>query len=148
MKYRPNVAAILRDAGGRILVCERIDCRGGWQFPQGGVDPGETHEQALARELREEISLLPEDYRVVERRGPYRYLLGNGKVKKGFHGQEQQYFLADFTAAESRINVRTAHQEFRDARWITPWQFQIEWLPPMKQPVYRAVLHDFFGVNL
>lgn len=147
-RYRPNVAAILRDAGGRILVCERFDRPGAWQFPQGGIDPGETSEQALARELVEEISVAPEDYRVVERRGPYRYLLGGGRKKKGFHGQEQQYFLVDFTGAESRINVLTAHQEFRAVRWIAPWQFDLAWLPEMKREVYRAVLKDFFDVNL
>ncbi len=147
-KYRPNVAAILRDPGGRILVCERIDRRDAWQFPQGGIDPGETPEQAVARELSEEISVSPADYRIVERRGPYRYLLGGGRRKKGFHGQEQQYFLVDFTAPESKINVLTAHQEFRAVRWIAPWQFDLRWLPEMKRPVYRAVLKDFFGVSL
>ena len=49
IKHVPNVAAILRNARGRILVCERLGVAGAWQFPQGGIDDGETPEQALAR---------------------------------------------------------------------------------------------------
>ena len=55
MKYRLNVAAILRNGAGKILIGERKDRSGAWQFPQGGVDEGETLAQALVRELREEI---------------------------------------------------------------------------------------------
>ena len=49
--YRENVAAILRNRRGEILVCERLDHAGAWQFPQGGIDAGETPEQALVREV-------------------------------------------------------------------------------------------------
>ena len=57
MKFRPNVAAvILNQRGDKILMFHRVDGRRkGWQFPQGGVDPGETEEQAMLRELNEEI---------------------------------------------------------------------------------------------
>lgn len=148
IKYRPNVAAILRNARGEILICERIDATGAWQFPQGGVSPGETPEESLVRELKEEISVKAKDFRVVERRGPYRYLFPEGRTKKGFRGQEQFYFLADFTGPESRIDLATKHPEFRSFRWIQPAQFQIAWLPPMRREVYRAVFHDFFNVSL
>ncbi len=148
MKYRPNVAAILRNDRGEILICERIDADGSWQFPQGGVDAGETPERSLARELREEISVRPKDFRVVERRGPYRYLFPEGRMKKGFRGQEQLYFLVDFIGPESRIDLATKHPEFKSFRWIQPAEFQIAWLPPMRREVYRAVFRDFFDVPL
>ncbi len=143
-----NVAAILQDAKGRILICERHDVAGAWQFPQGGVDDGESIEQALERELAEEISLQPGDYTPLIRKGPYRYLYGDGRTKKGYHGKEQHYFLASLTAPASRIDVRTAHPEFQAARWIFPREFDIGWLPPMKRDVYRAVMNDFFDVQL
>lgn len=147
LKYRANVAAILRNAAGRILVCERLGVADAWQFPQGGVDEGETPEEALARELWEEIGVEAQDFRIVGRRGPYRYAFGNGRTKKGFHGKEQLYFLCDFSAADTRIEVNTAHPEFQAFRWIDPAEFRLEWLPEMKREVYRRVFAEFFAVN-
>lgn len=148
MKYRSNVAAILRNPRGQILVCERINNRGAWQFPQGSVDHGETLEEALGRELWEEIGVEQNDFRVVECRGPYRYDFSGGKTKKGYHGKVQHYFLCDYFAADSRINVNTDDPEFRDFRWIKPEEFEKRWLPEMKRDVYRAVLWDFFGIEI
>jgi putative (di)nucleoside polyphosphate hydrolase len=148
IRYRLNVAAILRNGAGKILLGERVDRSGAWQFPQGGVDDGETLSQALARELREEISVGPSAYQIVSSRGPYYYLFGGGKAVKGFHGKEQHYFLADFTGDPGRINVETEHPEFQAIRWVAPADFDIDWLPKMKREVYRAVFQDFFSVDL
>jgi putative (di)nucleoside polyphosphate hydrolase len=147
MIYRLNVAAILRNIEGKILICERINVPGAWQFPQGSVDKNETHEQALGRELWEEIGVEPLQYRVVLKKGPYRYGFG-GKNKKGFHGKEQFYFLCDFRDPAPRINVAMPHPEFRAYRWIRPSEFEVGWLPEMKHDVYRAVLLDFFNVRI
>ena len=146
LKFRPNVAAILQDVQGRVLICERLNVDGSWQFPQGGVDKGETPEQALERELAEELSLPAKDYRVLTSKGPDRYAFGNGRKKKGFDGQEQTYFLAQFTGSAARIEVRTKHQEFQAVRWISPSEFDLQWLPVFKHDVYRAVLRDFFEI--
>jgi len=148
LKYRANVAGILRNSRGKILICERLDARDGWQFPQGGVDGGETPEEALARELWEEISVDPADFRIVQRHGPYRYLFGDGRMKKGHHGKEQIYFLCDFLGREDRIDVRTKHPEFQAYRWIYPVEFQLSWLPEMKREVYRGVFAHFFRVEI
>jgi putative (di)nucleoside polyphosphate hydrolase len=148
LRYRLNVAAILRDGAGKILIGERVDRSGAWQFPQGGVDEGETLARALSRELLEEISVPPSAYRIVASKGPYYYLFGNGKTVKGFHGKEQHYFLADFIGAPKDIDVETEHPEFGAVRWVDPAEFDIDWLPKMKRDVYRRVFHDFFGVDL
>src|SRR5258708_16475403 len=83
-KFRPNVAAIVRRSNGRILVGERSDRPGCWQFPQGGIKNSETPEQALQRELQEEISLPPDSYRISDRRGPFLFLFLPPRDKKGF----------------------------------------------------------------
>jgi putative (di)nucleoside polyphosphate hydrolase len=147
IKYKANVAGILRNRRGSILIAERLGVREGWQFPQGGVDEGETPEVALVRELWEEIGVNARDIRLLERKGPYRYLYGNGRVKRGFHGKEQFYFLCEYTGLDDGICVQTPHPEFQDYRWIAPAEFRLDWLPPMKREVYRAVFADFFGVK-
>jgi putative (di)nucleoside polyphosphate hydrolase len=147
IRYRPNVAFILRRADGRILIGERSDIKGAWQFPQGGMNEGETPEEALAREVLEEISLAPSDYRVVEQRGPYRYEYADGRTKEDCGGQEQTYFLADFLGDEAQILAQPSTVEFQAVLWIEPREFQLEWVAPMKREVYRSVLQDFFGVT-
>jgi putative (di)nucleoside polyphosphate hydrolase len=144
--YRPNVAAIIRRSGHEILVGERSDRPGSWQFPQGGVKPRETPEQALERELLEEVGLPGGSYRIIERKGPYRYLFEKGRTKEGFHGQEQLYFLVELLPGY-RPRHETSDPEFRDLRWITPSEFNIQWVPPFKREVYRKVLCGFFGVE-
>ena len=145
--YQPNVAGILRNREGKILICERATIRGAWQFPQGGVDTGETPEQAIVRELWEEISLDPGDFKFVRKRSGYRYVFPNGK-KRGHDGKDQTYFLCDFLAEDSKINVRTEHPEFQAWKWIAPSEFRRAWLPPMKIEVYVAVFRDFFDVPI
>ena len=146
--YRPNVAAILTNRAGRILVGERVDVPDSWQFPQGGLEPGETPEEALPRELREELSLEPADYAVEEKRGPYRYLFAPGRTKKGYRGQEQTYFRLRLLGPDSRVNAATPDPEFRAVRWIEPAEFSLAWLPEMKREVYRQVFRDFFALEI
>ncbi|MCV6606853.1 MAG: RNA pyrophosphohydrolase, partial [Campylobacterales bacterium] len=58
-KYRPNVAAVVLSSTYpekcEVFLGERSDIEGAWQFPQGGVDQGESYKEALFRELKEEI---------------------------------------------------------------------------------------------
>jgi len=148
MLYRPAVAAILQDRSGRILICERTDAPGGWQFPQGGIEAGETRLTALEREVLEEISLPRTAYSISSVRGPYRYRFPAGLTKKGFHGQAHHYFLLRLRGPKSLLNVAGPNAEFRSTRWIKPEEFNLAWLPPMKRRAYRRVLQDFFGATV
>ena len=148
LRYRSNVGAILKRADGKILIGERSNVADAWQFPQGGIKKSETASKALSRELEEELSLTPQYYRVVESKGPYRYLFPPGRTKEGFDGQEQTYFLIEFIGADSNIDVRTDEPEFIQFRWIEPSEFQIDWVPEFKQEVYRRLFLDFFGIAL
>lgn len=142
--YRPNVAFILRNAAGEILVCERSDWAGCWQFPQGGVKKGETLLEALHREVEEELGLKPDAYRILTSKGPYRYLFADNRKKQGFDGQEQHYFLGELARPHINIRFDGAH-EFRAARWLAPSTYNPDWIAPMKREVYAAVFRDFFG---
>lgn len=148
MPYRPAVAAILQDRSERILICERTDTPGAWQFPQGGMEAGETPVAALIREVLEEISLVRNAYSIGRVLGPYRYRFPAGVTKKGFHGQAHHYFLLRLRGAKSMVNVAGPDAEFRSTRWIRPDEFNLAWLPPMKRRTYRRVLQDFFGATV
>lgn len=146
--YRPNVAAILQNAEGLLLIGQRSDFPDSWQFPQGGIDDGETEEDAVRREILEEVALAPETYEIAGRRGPYRYDYPQGRDKRGFRGQEQTYFLCLVGGpATPAIDLRGSCGEFLDVRWVPVRDFPVDLAPPMKQDVYREVLRDFFGAS-
>jgi putative (di)nucleoside polyphosphate hydrolase len=153
VRYRPNVAALVVNSDGNLLICERATVPGAWQFPQGGVDSGETLEQALFREVNEEVGLRAEHYEIVGRRDGYRYLYpvkarGKKLRKHGSHGQEQTYFLCHLKTHAPQVNVHQKQREFRAYRWILPEEFELDWLPAFKRDVYREVMKDFFGIEL
>jgi len=147
--YRKNVAAILVDHQGRILICERRKPDDAWQFPQGGVDKGETSLQALLREVEEEVGLLPEHYDVEYSRGVYRYKYPD-KVseKKGYRGQAQTYYLCRIKEGAPEPRIAKNCKEFKDYQWIYPCEFKRKWLPKFKEEVYEHVLWDFFDVEM
>lgn len=151
--YRPNVAGLMVRADGMLLVCERSRQKGAWQFPQGGIDPGETALEAVKREVLEEVGFLPSLYDIEKSRGGYRYdyppeVLDYVREKRQqpFVGQEQTYFLCRLhaDAPEPRLDQR----EFCACRWIVPGEFNMEWLPEFKKEVYARVLADFFNVRV
>ncbi|MBT8777820.1 NUDIX domain-containing protein [Akkermansia muciniphila] len=150
--YRPNVAGLMVRKDGKLLVCERSRQKGAWQFPQGGIDPGETALEAVKREVREEVGFLPSQYDIAESRGGYRYdyppeVLDYVREKRQqpFVGQEQEYFLCRMHADTPEPSLD--HREFCAYRWIAPAEFKLEWLPEFKKEVYARVLADFFNVR-
>jgi putative (di)nucleoside polyphosphate hydrolase len=153
-KSRSNVAALMINKDGYLLVCERLRKPGAWQFPQGGVNEGESLEAAILREVEEEIGLKPEDYKIERSKGLYRYdFPPRAQKKKSSHkadfvGQEQTYFLCQLNEETTEVNLMQEPREFRAARWIQPNEFEFGWLPDFKKQTYQKVMRDFFGVEL
>lgn len=149
--YRSNVAVLLLNRKGKLLVCERKNKKGAWQFPQGGVDMGEKMLKALAREVKEEVGLPWSCYKVIEKRGGYSYLYPDQvkKQKMYFDGQMQTYYLCRLKKGAPDIDLDTQKRpEFGRYKWIEPEDFKLKWLPEFKRQVYRAVMLDFFEVRL
>jgi 8-oxo-dGTP diphosphatase len=108
---RVVVGGVVTDAAGRVLAARRVR-PDGWEFPGGKVEPGETDEQALARELREELGV---EVEVGDRVGP-EVLLGGDMLLRTF--------TARLTAGDP-----VAH-EHAELRWLTPDQLDtVAWLP-------------------
>ncbi len=147
--YRPNVAAIILNSEGEILVCERKNDRGAWQFPQGGVDGKESILEALEREVLEEVGIPRKDYKIIEYREDYKYLYPERiRKSKKWDGQVQTYFLCKLKKKAKGPNLGKNNAEFRAFAWVMPEDFDVEWLPWFKLEVYRDVMYDFFGVEL
>jgi putative (di)nucleoside polyphosphate hydrolase len=145
-RYRPNVAALIRRADGRILIGRRSDYPECWQLPQGGIDKGESADEALRREIEEEVGIPADSYVIEASRSGYCYDFPAGPDRRGYHGQEQTYFVCRLKElGEPQIDLAGTCGEFTEIRWEEAASFPVDLAPPMKQDVYRSVLADFFG---
>jgi putative (di)nucleoside polyphosphate hydrolase len=124
--FRANVGIVLIRDGGEVFLGSRSDGRG-WQFPQGGVQREESPEEALFRELHEEIGLGPEDVEVIATtRDWLRYRLPRQYVRRRSRplciGQKQRWFLLRMLGDEGRLRFDTTERpEFDDWRWVDYW---------------------------
>ena len=146
LPYRPCVGVMLINAEGLVFVGRRIDQTvEGWQMPQGGIDQGETPEQAALRELKEEIGT-DEARPLREMEGWLDYDLPQhllGVALKGrYRGQRQKWLAMRFTGSDSDIDVNTHEPEFADWKWLA-----MEALPrlivPFKRDTYAKVIDAF-----
>ncbi|GAB4357260.1 MAG: RNA pyrophosphohydrolase [Kiloniellaceae bacterium] len=149
LPYRPCVGMLLLNAAGKVFVGRRIDtAKEGdniWQMPQGGIDEGETPQQAVLRELHEEIGTDKAEI-VAESRQWLHYDLPDhlvGKVWKGkYRGQKQRWFALRFLGRDADIDLATEHPEFDAWRWV-----ELDDVPglviPFKRDTYRAVVSEF-----
>ena len=110
-KFRPNVAAIVLSAKYphtcEIFIASRTDVENAWQFPQGGIDEGETAKEALFRELEEEIGtkeieIIAEYPRWVS----YEFPPAIAKRMYPYDGQRQKYYLVKLKKG-ARVNINT-----------------------------------------
>lgn len=143
--FRPNVGMILCNAQGQVLWAKRIG-HNAWQFPQGGISEGETPEQALYRELWEEVGLLPEHVTILAQtngwlhyRLPHRYIRQDD-VPPICIGQKQKWFLLELTASESNIHLdASSPAEFDHWMWVSYW-YPLTEVVAFKKDVYRKAL--------
>ena len=140
--FRANVGIVLTRGSGELFLGGRVGGRG-WQFPQGGVNRGEQVEEALFRELKEEIGLDREDVEVLgSTRGWLRYRLPRQYVRDRCIGQKQRWFLLKLIADESKLRFDCTDQpEFDRWRWADYWT-PVREVVYFKRRVYVRALHD------
>ena len=144
--YRANVGIIVANDDGRLLLAGRAG-RKGWQFPQGGVAPGESAEQAMYRELEEELGLTEQDVALlgateewIPYKLPERYVRRNSQPL--CIGQKQRWFIMRLVSGEERLRLDlTDKPEFDRWRWVDYWR-PVNEVIYFKRRVYARALHE------
>ncbi len=155
--FRANAGIVVFNKNRQVLLCQRNDVADSWQFPQGGIDAGETPLAAAYRELAEETSLTSVvPVKTLEQ--PIRYRFPPDVIaamrQRGYNnvGQEMYWTLFYFTGDDSEINLHTAEPEFCAYRWGSLAE-ACELIVEFKKNVYRqmsaqfAPLIDTFEIN-
>ncbi|MCG8414934.1 MAG: RNA pyrophosphohydrolase [Pseudomonadales bacterium] len=147
--YRPNVGIVICNGLGRLLWAKRIG-QSGWQFPQGGIKAEESLEQALYRELDEEVGLQANDVEVLHQTSEWlRYRLPKNYIRYNKDplciGQKQKWFLLGLKADEEKIALSKSGQpEFDDWRWVNYW-YPVDQVIEFKRDVYRRALQELLN---
>ncbi len=144
--YRPNVAAIIVSSDypeiKNIFIAERSDLEGVWQFPQGGIDEGESAEEALFRELGEEIGtkkveIIAEYPEWIA----YDFPAHIAQKMAPYAGQKQRYYLVRLKKG-AKIDLDTKHPEFKAYRFVDVDDLMGH-VAHFKKPVYEQVISHF-----
>lgn len=144
--YRPNVGIILINNRNEVFWGKRVR-EHSWQFPQGGIKPGESPETAMYRELYEEVGLLPQHIKIVGRtRDWLRYDVPSHWVRRewrgSYRGQKQIWYLLRLVGRDSDINLRACHHpEFDGWRWHQYWA-PVDEVIDFKRDVYLGALKE------
>ena len=144
--YRPNVAMILVShlypQQKEIFIAQRNDLQDVWQFPQGGIDEGEEVQEALFRELEEEIGT--KDANIIAEYPEwisYDFPAKIAASMKPFVGQTQKYFLLKL-GKDAKINIQTSHPEFSAYKFVNVDDV-LSLSAAFKQDVYKKVINYF-----
>lgn len=141
-KYRQGAGIVLLNAESKVLLCQRLDFTDQWQFPQGGIEDGETPKDAAKRELFEETSVRSARF-VAQAPVSMRYEFPEDiKDKFVFAGQDIHWFLFYFTGDDTEINLNTDTPEFRSYKWVDI-DDSLEKIVFFKKSIYKQMIEYF-----
>ncbi len=144
--FRLNVGIILCNQERKVLWARRVGQQA-WQFPQGGIRPNETPEQAMYRELKEEIGLDPGHVRLIgSTQNWLHYRLPKHMIRYGRKplciGQKQLWYILELLGDDSDIRLNLSGKpEFDGWRWVDYW-FPLQQVVSFKREVYRSALSE------
>ena len=144
--FRPNVAIVIANHRNQVFWGKRIR-EHSWQFPQGGINPGESPEEAMFRELHEEVGLRPDHVRILGRtRDWLRYEVPSTWIKRewrgNYRGQKQIWYLLRLVGRDSDLNLRAdTRPEFDAWRWNDYW-VDLDGVIEFKRDVYKRALNE------
>ncbi|MGY4677421.1 RNA pyrophosphohydrolase [Pasteurella sp. P03HT] len=148
--YRPNVGIVICNNNGQVLWAKRYG-QNSWQFPQGGINDNESAEQAMYRELFEEVGLSPKDVKILYVSKHWlRYKLPKRLLRYDTKpiciGQKQRWFLLQLVSDEKNINMQSSKSpEFDGWRWVSFW-YPVRQVVSFKKEVYRKAMKEFATV--
>ncbi len=146
--YRENVGIVLVNSDNNVFWGRRAGTSF-WQMPQGGIEQGETPQEAMFRELSEEVGLQPNHVSVIHRtNGWLHYRLPESRVRsingKKFVGQKQIWYLLKFIKTDNYININFFNEpEFDCWKWINFWE-PLKLVARFKKTVYESALKTFY----
>ena len=146
--YRCNVGIILCNGNNKLFWARRAN-QDGWQFPQGGIDDNETPDEAMYRELYEEIGLKPEQVEVIGRTSEWAYYdLPERFVRRNSFpickGQKQIWYMLRLLGEEEDIHFdSTSTPEFDNWRWVDYWEPAFD-VVHFKRNVYLSALTEMW----
>ena len=124
-----------------VFVAKRTDVDA-WQFPQGGIDEGESPREALLRELKEEIGT--DEVEIIAEMPEwlsYDFPKMIAQKMYPYDGQTQKYFLVRLKP-DAKINLNTDIPEFRDYKFVSLDKV-FNYVKSFKRPVYKKVIEYF-----
>jgi putative (di)nucleoside polyphosphate hydrolase len=139
--YRLNVGLIIVNTYGKVLICKRKNSNQ-WQFPQGGIDEGESPIEAAKREIFEEVGIKPSKIKVLGKIKDWvkyeipKELAKKSFKKKGIVGQKQKWFIFKIKSEACISFVNDPDNEFDDFAWVSYWR-PIALIVSFKKEVYR-----------
>ncbi|MBG7602495.1 MAG: RNA pyrophosphohydrolase [Gammaproteobacteria bacterium] len=142
--FRPNVGIILCNKQRQLFWAKRIG-QDAWQFPQGGIDTNETPEEAMYRELDEEVGLKPHHVSLLGSTDDWlRYRLPRRYIRKNSNpvciGQKQRWYLLRVNCNESDFCLdHSPKPEFDHWRWVKYW-YPVDKVVYFKRRVYADAL--------
>ena len=148
--YRLNVGLIIVNNYGKVLICKRKNSNQ-WQFPQGGIDEGESPIEAAKREIFEEVGIKPSKIKVLGKIKDWvKYeipieLAKKSFKKKGIVGQKQKWFIFKIKSEACISFVNDPDNEFDDFAWVSYWR-PIALIVSFKKEVYRNVLAELLPI--